>query len=112
MSNGVFRDADGSYNKRLLGLVFLVLLAVIGTGAGTLGLTDSSDSAPDQSATAMTPGPTAPTTTETPNRTDAAATESGGSASPPPSALLTDTPTETPSSSQSAVRTPDNATDG
>jgi len=108
MGTGIFRDADGTYNKRLLGLVLLVLFAVIGAGVGTLGLTDNSDPEPDQSATEMTPSPTEPTPTETPDGTDSAQTESGGSASPPPSALLT----ETPSSTQSDGRTTSNATDG
>mgnify|MGYP000648692632 FL=1 len=108
MGTGIFRDADGTYNKRLLGLLLLVLFAVIGAGVGTLGLTDNSDPEPDQSATEMTPSPTEPTPTETPDGTDSAQTESGGSASPPPSALLT----ETPSSTQSDGRTTSNATDG
>ncbi|MGB9931698.1 hypothetical protein [Haloarcula amylolytica] len=108
MGTGIFRDADGTYNKRLLGLLLLVLFAVIGAGVGTLGLTDNSDPEPDQSATEMTPSPTEPTPIETPDGTDSAQTESGGSASPPPSALLT----ETPSSTQSDGRTTSNATDG
>lgn len=108
MGTGIFRDADGTYNKRLLGLLLLVLFAVIGAGVGTLGLTDNNDPEPDQSATEMTPSPTEPTPTETPDGTDSAQTESGGSASPPPSALLT----ETPSSTQSDGRTTSNATDG
>ncbi|KAA9398108.1 hypothetical protein Har1130_05420 [Haloarcula sp. CBA1130] len=105
MSSGIFRDADGTYNKRLLGLVLLVLLAVVGTGVGTLGLTDSSDSVPTQPATEMTPSPT-----ETPAGTDAALTESGGSASPPPSALLSETPTETLANNQSDGNTTSNTT--
>jgi hypothetical protein len=112
MGSGIFRDADGTYNKRLLGLVLLVLLALIGTGVGTLGLTDNSDSAPDQSAIEMTPSPTEPTPTETQDGTDAAPTESGGSGSPPPSALLTETPAETPSGSQPNERTTSNTADG
>jgi len=112
MGTGIFRDADGTYNKRLLGLLLLVLFAVIGAGVGTLGLTDNSDPEPDQSATEMTPSPTEPTPTETPDGTDSAQTESGGSASPPPSALLTETPMKTPSSTQSDGRTTSNATDG
>lgn len=112
MGSGVFRDADGTYNKRLVGLVLLVLFAVIGAGVGTLGLTDNSDSAPDQSATEMTPSPTKPTPTETPDGTDSAQTESGGSGSPPPSALLSETPTETPSPSPSDQSTISNSTDG
>jgi len=105
MGSGIFRDADGRYNKRLLGLILLVVLAVIGAGVGTLGLTDTSGSAPDAG---MTPSPTE----STPDGTVAAPTESGGSGSPPPSALLTETPTETPSGSQSDGRTTSNATDG
>lgn len=112
MGSGIFRDADGSYNKRLLGLMLLVLLAVIGTGVGTLGLTDNSDSTSNQPATEMTSSPTEPTPTETPDRTDSAPTESGGSGSPPPSSLLTETPTETPPRSQPAEGTTSNATDG
>ncbi|EMA18640.1 hypothetical protein [Haloarcula argentinensis] len=98
MDSGIFRDSDGTYNKRFLGLALLVLLAVIGAGVGTLGLTDNSDSAPDQPATELTPRPTE-TPTETPDRTDSASTESGGSASPPPSALLSETPTPAPNQS-------------
>lgn len=101
MGAGILRDTDGRYNKRLLGLVLLVGLAVIGAGVGTLGLTDISGSAPDQPGTEMTPSPTEPTPTEIPGGTDAALTESGGSASPPPSALLSETPTETPANNHS-----------
>ncbi|RKS83063.1 hypothetical protein BDK61_2391 [Haloarcula quadrata] len=108
MSSGIFRDADGTYNKRLLGLVLLLLLAVIGAGVGTLGLTDSSDSAPDQPTTEMTPSPTESTPTETPDGTDSTPTESGGSGSPPPSSLLTETPTSAPN--QSAGNTTSNTT--
>ena len=107
MSSGIFRDADGTYNKRLLGLVLLVLLAVIGAGVGTLGLTDNSDTAPDQPATEMTSSPTE-TPTETFDGTDSAPTESGGSGSPPPSALLTETPT--PATDESAGNTTSNTT--
>jgi hypothetical protein len=106
MDSDIFRDADGTYNKRFLGLVFLVLLAVVGAGVGTLGLTDNSDSAPDQPATEMTPSPTE----STPDGTDATPTESGGSGSPPPSALLSETPTETPANNQSDGTTAGNAT--
>jgi hypothetical protein len=111
MGSGVLQGVDGTYNKRLLGLVLLAVLAVIGAGVGTLGLTDTSGSASDQSVTEMTPSPTESPTTATPDGTVAAPTESGGSGSPPPSALLTETPTETPSSSQSDERTTSNATD-
>lgn len=110
MSSGIFRDADGTYNKRFLGLVFLVLLAVIGAGVGTLGLTDNNDSAPDQPATEMTPSPTESTPTETPDGADATPTESGGSGSPPPSALLSETPTEMPANNQSDETTASNTT--
>ncbi|EMA09011.1 hypothetical protein SAMN05443574_11440 [Haloarcula vallismortis] len=95
MSSGIVRDADGTYNKRLLGLTLLVLFAVIGAGVGTLGLTDASDSTPDQPAAETTPTPTESPPTETPDRTESTPTESGGSGSPPPSALLTETPTPT-----------------
>ncbi|NLV12094.1 hypothetical protein [Haloarcula argentinensis] len=98
MDSGIFRDSDGTYNKRFLGLVLLVLLAVIGAGVGTLGLTDNRGSTPDQSPAEMTPSLTE-TPTETPDRIDSASTESGGSASPPPSALLSETPTPAPNQS-------------
>ncbi|AUG48888.1 hypothetical protein BVU17_09560 [Haloarcula taiwanensis] len=93
MSSGIVRDADGTYNKRLLGLVLLVLLAAIGAGVGTLGLTDTNDPAPNQPAVETPPTPTESPSAETPAGTDSTPTESGGSGSPPPSALLTETPT-------------------
>jgi len=105
MDSDIFRDADGTYNKRLLGLVLLVLLAVVGAGVGTLGLTDNSD-VTSEPATETTPSPTE----STPDGTDATSTESGGSASPPPSALLSETPTETPANNQSDGTTAGNAT--
>ena len=105
MDRDIFRDADGTYNKRLLGLVLLVLLAVVGAGVGTLGLTDNRD-ATSEPATETTPSPTE----STPDGTDATSTESGGSASPPPSSLLSETPTETPINNQSDGNTASNTT--
>ena len=105
MDSDIFRDADGTYNKRLLGLVLLVLLAVVGAGVGTLGLTDNSD-ATSEPATETTTSPTE----STPDGTDATSTESGGSASPPPSSLLSETPTETPTSNQSDGNAASNTT--
>ncbi|NLV06158.1 hypothetical protein GOC83_08460 [Haloarcula rubripromontorii] len=108
MSSGIVRDADGTYNKRLLGLVLLVSLAVIGAGVGTLGLTDTSDSAPNQSAVETSPTPTESASTETPTGADSTPTEVGGSGSPPPSALLTETPT--PATDESNGTTTSNTT--
>ncbi|EMA32906.1 hypothetical protein [Haloarcula japonica] len=99
MGHGIFRDEDGNYNKRLVGLLLLILFVVIGAGVGTIGLT-SDDPAPGRPAIEMTPVPAEATVTPTPAGTDPSQpetpTESGGSGSPPPSDLVNATPTPTP----------------
>jgi hypothetical protein len=120
MGQGIFRDADGNYNKRLIGLVVLILVVIIGAGVGTIGLTDDSDPAPGRPDIEVTPAPAEPTPTPTPAGADPSQpetpTESGGSGSPPPSDLVNATPTPTPT--PSATPTPsdgppdDSATDG
>ncbi|WP_336337298.1 hypothetical protein [Haloarcula brevis] len=80
---------SGRDDKRLLGLGLLVAVAVVGAGVGTIGLTG--DSPPDRPDAEGTAAPTEPRPTGTP---EGIGTVSGGSASPPPSALLSETPSD------------------
>jgi len=101
MGHGIIRDEDGNYNKRLIGLLFLILFVAIGAGVGTIALSDTDDPEPDRADIELTPASMEPTETPTgagPAPTETP-TESGGSGSPPPSDLLNETPTSTPTSS-------------
>lgn len=116
MGHGIFRDEDGNYNKRLIGLLLLILFVIIGAGVGTIGLTSDDDPAPGRPDIEMTPVPAEPTQTPTPTPAGTepsqpeTPTESGGSGSPPPSDLVNATPTPTPTPIPSDSRPDDSAT--
>ncbi|MDS0223135.1 hypothetical protein NDI54_17460 [Haloarcula sp. S1AR25-5A] len=99
MGYSIFRDEDGNYNKRFIGLLLLILFVIIGAGVGTIGLTSDDDPAPGRPDIELTPVPAEPTPTPTPAETEPSqpetSTESGGSGSPPPSDLVNETPTPT-----------------
>ncbi|GCF14647.1 hypothetical protein Harman_25820 [Haloarcula mannanilytica] len=116
MGQGISRDEDGNYNKRLIGLLVLILFVIIGAGVGTIGLTSDDDPAPGRPDIEMTPVPAEATPTPTPAGTEPSQpetpTESGGSGSPPPSDLVNATPTPTPTPSSTPTPSDSRPDDG
>jgi len=70
MRADIVRDDDGDYNKRLLAFLVLLVLVIVGTGIGTLGLTsDGSAPPPERPVVEATPVPIDGTPTPTPTQT-------------------------------------------
>lgn len=96
----LIRDDDGNYNKRILAFLVLLLLVIIGTGVGTLGLTsDGSAPPPSQPVIETTPVAADETPTPTPTGPGSGSRETETDDTGEPDTPTTPTPTPTPDDS-------------
>ncbi|MBV0901878.1 hypothetical protein [Haloarcula salina] len=108
MRGEIIRDDDGNYNKRILAFLVLLVLVIIGTGVGTLGLTSDGSApppTPDQPVIEATPeavdGTPTPTPTPTESGDGSSGTETNGTDEP--DSRESPTPTPTPEDSDEAA---------
>ncbi|WP_423999278.1 hypothetical protein ACOZ4I_10545 [Haloarcula salina] len=111
MRDEVIRDEDGDYNKRILAFLVLIVLVVIGTGVGTLGLTSDGSApppTPEQPVIEATPVAVDGTPSPTPTQTVSDTGSSGAETDEPddtgkPDSRETPTPTPLPDDSDGAA---------
>lgn len=106
MRGEIIRDDDGNYNKRILAFLVLLVLVIIGTGVGTLGLTSDGSApppTPDQPVIEATPEAVDGTPTPTPTESGDGSSVTETNGTDEPDSRESPTPTPTPEDSDEAA---------